>query len=197
MSYVIHPDVKHYFCYVLDGTETRNKLGRDTMFHFDQSPKSYADIWQPIEITFAKLSGNKKGNMPDLMIRNGRLFLNKKAYECLHQHLEGRGEFLPVTYGEESGYLFNILALADNVDGLDKKLSTKNEFYELQSLAFHEDRIKGFSVFRTAFDNFMGVYCNENFKLTIESAGLNGVSFSPDLGNIFPPDSTAQEPTKH
>lgn len=197
MSYVMHPDVKNFLCYVLDSKETRKKLGRDTMFHFDQSPKSYSDIWQPLEITFAKLSGGKKGDMPDLMIRNGRLFLNNKAYDALRELLKSHGEFLTVTYGDESGYLFNILTLADDVDGLDDKLSTKNEFNELQSLAFHEDKVKNLSVFRTAFDDFMGVYCNEATKQAIESAGLNGVTFSPDLGNMFPPDSAAQEPSKH
>lgn len=197
MIYVIHPEVKQYLSYVLDSKETRKKLGRDTMFHFDQSPKSYQDIWQPIEISFAKLSGGKKGEMPDVIIRNGRLFLSTKAYECLSGILEAHGEFLPVTFGGEDGYLFNILTLADDIGGLDEKLSTKNEYGELQSLGFHEEKVKDLPVFRTAFDDYMGAYCNEAFKAAIETAELKGVIFSPDLGNIFPPDSSAQEPEKH
>ena len=59
--------------------------------------------------TQAKLSGGKKGDMPDLMIRNGRLFLNEKAHECLREVLGAYGEFLPVTLGREVGYLFYIL----------------------------------------------------------------------------------------
>lgn len=197
MIYVIHPDVRQYLSYVLDSKETRAKLGAKSMFHFDQSPKVYADHWQPIEITFAKLSGGKKGELPDIIIRNGRLFLNEKAYDALKGILESDGEFLPVTYGSDTGYLFNILSLADDVDGLDKKLSTKDEFGDLQSLAFHENKVKGFNVFRTAFDNYMGAYCSEAFIDAIEKADLKGLIFSPDLGNIFPPDPTAEEPRQH
>ena len=197
MIYVVHPDVKGYFSYVLDSKETRKKLGRDTMFHFDQSPKRYADNWQAIEITFAKLSGGKKGEMPDLMIRNGRLFLNEKAYGVLLEVLEEDGEFLPVTFGDRSGYLFNILSVAEDVDGLDQKLSTKDEFGDLQSLVFHEDKVEGFKLFRSRFDDYMGVYCGEAFKSAVEQSGLNGLIFSVDLGSIFPPDPSASEPHRH
>src|SRR5690606_9899441 len=34
------------------------------------------------------------------------------------------------------------------------------------------------------------------FKLAVEQANLKGITFSVDLGNIFPPDTSAQEPLK-
>ncbi len=188
--YVIHPNVNHYLSYVLDSKEVRKKLGNDTMFHFDQSPLVYAEIWKPIEISFAKLSGVKKGDIPDLMIRNGRLFLNEKAYECLRETLEAHGEFLPVTFGSEAGYLFNILRLADDIGGLNQKLSTRDEHDDLQSLVFHEEKMIKILVFRTSFDDYMGVYCNGAFKQAVENAGLKGLVFSLDLWNIFPTDSS-------
>ncbi len=197
MIYMIHPNVRHYLSYVLDSKETRKKLGRDSMFHFDPSPKSYADHWQPIEISFAKLSGGKKGEVPDLMVRNGRLFLNEKAYEALRDVLASDGEFLPVSFNDQTGYLFNILSIADEVNGLDQVISTKDEFDELQSLAFHEDKVNGFTVFRTAFDNYMDVYCCEAFKDAVERADLKGLLFSTDLGNVFPPDPSTEQPETH
>lgn len=102
--------------------------------------------------------------------------------------LGDHGEFLPITFGDESAYLFNILAVADDVGGLDEKLSTKDEFDEMKSLAFHQDKVEGFSVFRTAFNNFMYVYCNATLKQAIEHEKLTAVIFSKDLGNMFPPD---------
>lgn len=93
--------------------------------------------------------------------------------------------------------LFNILATAEDVEGLDTEISKKNEFGEVQSLAFHEGKVKDLSVFRTAFDGYMGVYCNEAFKEAVENAGLKGLLFNGDIGTVFPPDKNAQSPSKH
>lgn len=197
MIHVIHPNVRQYMTYVIDSKEARRALGQDTTFHFDQRPVAWADQWRPMEISFAKAAGVKKALMPDLMIRNGRLFLNENAHKALHALLTPCGEWLPVTFGDEQGYLFNILALADSVAGVDSRLSSKNSFGELQSLAFVADKVKPFAVFRTAFDDYMGAYCNDSFKQTVEQAGLTGITFSTDLGNIFPPDPTATKPQAH
>ena len=197
MIHVIHPNVRQYLTYVLDSKDARKKLGQDTKFHFDQRPIAYASQWQPLEISFAKAAGVKKAVMPDLMIRNGRLFLNEKAHQALHALLTPCGEWLPVNYGDEKGYLFNILALADDVDGLDSKLCSKNSFGELQSLGFIEERVQSLAVFRTAYDAYMGAYCNDAFHDAVEAAGLQGLIFSVDLGNVFPPDPKAKSPVKH
>lgn len=198
MIYVIQPDVTRYLSFVLDGKEVRRKLGRDTMFHFDPSPKSYIDHWKTIEIDFAKLSGGPRGDMPDMIVRNGRLFLTGSAYQRLAETIKQDAEMLSVTYGEgESGYLCNVLTIAEELGALDEKLSTKNGFGELQSLSFHEDKLNGVALFRTFFDSCMGLYCSEAFKTLVETAGLKGVLFSADLGNVFPYDAAACEPTKH
>lgn len=195
MIYVIHPNVRQYQCFVLNSKEARNKLGKDTLFHFDQRPQRYADIWQTMAIEFAKLSGGKKGDIPDITLRNGRLFLSEHAHSALQKLLTPCGEFLPVTFKGGTGYLFNVLTLAESVDGLDTKLSTKNEYRELQSLAFHESKVESFAVFRTAFDNYMGVYCNQGFQKAVQAAGLTGITFGEDLGSEFPPDLNAASPT--
>ncbi|MCO7223303.1 imm11 family protein [Pleionea sp. CnH1-48] len=197
MIYAILANVVDYLNFVLDSKETRNKLGKSTQFHFNPSPISYADVWQPIDIDFAKLSGGAKGGMPDITLRNGRLFLNQTAFESLYSVLEKHGELLPVLYQDKTGYLFNPLSLAESVEGVDQKLSTRDHYGELQSLAFHEERVKDFAVFRTAFDNYQGVYCSSAFKQLVEEAGLKGIVFNSDLGNLFASDPSAQQPTLH
>jgi len=197
MIYVIHPDVRNYMSYVLDSKEARRVLGPDTTFHFDQRPVSWREQWRPMPISFATVAGVKKAAMPDLMIRNGRLFLNEKAHAALQNLLTPCGEWLPVDVNGDTGYLFNILALADSVDGLDLRLCSKNSFGELQSLGFIENKVDTFPVFRTAFDNYMGAYCNDAFKRAAEKAKLVGIIFSEDLGNIFPPDGSAEKPKTH
>ena len=197
MIYVMHPDISRFKSFVIDSKEARRKLGSDTMFHFDQRPLAYLNVWQPLEIEFAKLSSSRKLSLPDVVVRDGRMFLNKTSYEVLYDLLKGCGEFLPITYGGEKGYLFNILSLADACGGLNKKLSTKDQYGDIQSLAFYEEVLQSMPVFRTEFDRYMGIYCTENFKHKFEDAGLCGIIFSNDLGNIFPPDNMAEKPTRH
>lgn len=197
MIYVIQPDVLNYKTFVIEGKEIRQKLGKDSIFHFDQRPKKYAEEWQEINIEFAKVSGRNKGEMPDIILRNGRLFLNEKAYAGLHDSLASHGEFLPVAFDSSRGFLFNPLTIAENLNALDKKLSTKNEYNELQSIAFHEEKLDNIEIFRAEFDNYMGVYCQDNLKSLTESLHLKGLIFSTDLGNIFPEDAAAKSPNTH
>jgi hypothetical protein len=197
MIYLVHPDIHHYQSFVIDSKEARRKLGDETKFHFDPRPIEYAQDWKPIEIGFTSVSNRTVEAVPDIMVRNGRVFLSLKAHDILHDLLESQGEFLPVMYGNQRGYIFNILSVAEDVGGLDEKRSTKNEYGDLQSLAFHEKKVSGIDIFRTEFDSYMGVYASDAFKDLVESSGLKGVAFSVDLGNIFPPDPDAQEPPRH
>jgi len=197
MIYLIHPDYQLYKSFVLDNKVVRKALGSETLFHFSRAPQSYLDGWQPFEIGFAALGVSEKAAMPDIMVRNGRLFLTAPAFAALGGLLEKHGEFLPVTYGGKDGHLFNVLSLAESVKGIDTKLSTKNEFGEVQSLAFHEDKVKGLLLFRTAFDGYMGIYCTEGFKAAIDESNFKGLIFSNDIGSIFPPDADVSGPSSH
>lgn len=188
----IHPDRLHYRLFTISTDEIIDKLGEDYPFHIDPSPKAYASVWKPLFIDF--YDSTETGTvvaMPDLTVDGGRMYLSEKAYKLLKDLLEPCGEFLPVTTQGGAGYVFNVLALADAVDGIDGALSTKNAYGDLQSLAFREDRLKGITVFRTGFDGYMGVFCGGEFKDRVERSGLKGIVFSLDLANIFPPDSTA------
>jgi len=196
MIYLIHPDYRHYKSFVYDPKAVRKALGSETQFHFARSPQTYLDDWKPLEIAFEALA-SKKAGLPDIMVRNGRMFLNQIAIDALKPLIDNQGEFLPVTYGGQDGMLFNILATAEDVDGLDTQNSLNNEFGEVQALAFHEENLKELNVFRTAFDGYMGVYCNEVFRKAVEDTGLKGLIFSSDIGTAFPPDTQAQSPLMH
>jgi len=102
------------------------------------------------------------------------------------------GEFLPVKYEQGDAWLFNPLSIAEDVDGLDKKLSVKNEWGDIENIAFHENKVKEFSIFRCMFDINKNVFCQDTVKQVIEKAGLKGVFFTPDLGDQFSVDITAQ-----
>lgn len=197
MIYVIHPDYQHYKSFVFDSKLVRKVLGSETQFHFSRLPITYREEWKSFDISFENLGRSKKIAMPDIMIRNGRLFFSANAHDVLAPAIDKYGEFLPVTYNGTSGFLFNVLSVADDVDGVDEKLSTKNEFGEVQSLYFDETRLKNCSLFKTAFDSYLGIYCDGNLKKLIEDNQLKGIIFSTDIGNIFPPDPTAMQPAKN
>jgi len=71
---------------------------------------------------------------------------------------------------------------------VDKNLSRKDEWNNILSLAFDKIQVKNWSVFRTEYNNYMSLYCQESVKQAIEDAQLTGLYITNDLANIFPED---------
>ncbi|WP_062262465.1 hypothetical protein [Endozoicomonas arenosclerae] len=182
MIYSLRPDVKKFLWFNIDSKESRRALGDDTLFHMDESPVSYLKNWQTMEIEFYSSSVGKVSAIPDISQRHGRLFISQEAHAKLQPLIHSCGEFLPVTYNQEHGYIFNVLTLSD--DALDLNLCKKNEWGEIEWIAFDEQKLPGFPLFRIEYDNYMAVFCNEQFKQACEDAGLQGVRFSQDLSGV-------------
>lgn len=184
----IFADLDNYAFIGFDRDEIRAKFGSNPKTHIDLSskPRAYKAEWQSITVN---LSGNSEGmtgsNIADIMPFKGKLFLSQKAFEVLAPLIEKDGEFLPVRYENGDGYIFNPLSLAEDVDGLNQAVSHKNELDEIDCMAFHEDRVAGFMVFKTDYDNYLSIICQEAVKEAIEKSGLGGVYFTQDLGNRF------------
>lgn len=154
------------------------------------APRSFEGVFsETLRVSFPELSKEDKNcQLPDIAIDQGRLFLSGKAFETLKPLIENDGEFLPVIYEHGSAYIFIPLKVAESADALDEKLSRKNDWGDMENIAFHEELVASWSVFRSEFNAYMSVYCNEAVKEAIESNGLSGLYISPDLGNIFPED---------
>lgn len=195
--YRIHPDRMHYQLLTISSGEVIRKLGKQHPFHIDPTPKPYSAIWNPLEVSFYDSTSNKsKPKQPDISVDHGRLFLSESACDALSTLIDADGEILPVSYGGQKGAIFNALKCAEDFDAIDTKRSTKNDWGDLQSLVFVEKKIDAAILFKCQFEGFTGLFCTDVFKSAVELAQLNGVTFSLDLGNIFPPDSSAQEPVK-
>lgn len=195
--YRIHPDRMHYQLLTISSEEVIGKLGKQYPFHIDPTPTPYAAIWKPLEVSFYdSTSGKKKTKQPDISVDHGRLFLNKASCDALSKLIEADGEILPVFFDGQNGAIFNALKCAEDFNALDAKRSTKNDWGDLQSLAFREEKIEAVALFKCQFEGFTGLFCSDVFKSAVEKAKLNGVTFSIDLGNIFPSDSSAQERVK-
>ncbi|MFC1750818.1 hypothetical protein ACFL2V_18660 [Pseudomonadota bacterium] len=196
--YRIHPDRFNFQLITISSGEILGKLGEEYPFHIDPTPKSYAAVWNPLVVEYYDSSENKTpAQIPDITIDSGRLYLSEEAYEGLADILSPFGEFLPILVLQKNAYVFNPLKIAEDIGGVNTKLSFKNDWGDLESLAFHDDKVKEFVVFRSEFDGYMGLFCQEAFKLKIEALGLQGIIFSKDLGNIFPSDPSADKPTAH
>lgn len=106
----------------------------------------------------------------------------------------GEGEFLPVLLEGQDGYIFNPLIIAEEVGGLDQTRSLRNMRGDLHAPSFHESKVDRYCIFKCEFQGFSGLFCGDRFKIAVEMAGLHDLNFSVDLGNIFPPDPTAEKP---
>lgn len=189
MLYSVYNDSKKYAYIGFDWKQIVQEFGEsmDTRFDANRTPQPYSAIWKnPILVDFSDNSEGMTGSkVPEIAEHQGRLFLSQKAYDVLHDLLKDDGEFLPVEYENGKGFMFNPLSLAESVDGLNKKLSVKNEWGDVENIAFDEDKVQGFNIFKTEFDTYYSVYCQECVKDVVEKAGLKGVIFTPDLGNYL------------
>jgi len=152
-----------------------------------RGPREFKSLYlEPLKVSFPILHKDSKGKkIPDICAVQGRLFLNLKAYEALKPIIGDDGEFLPLTYELGEAYFFNPLRVADDVDGVNQELSRKNEWGDLENLAFHESKVENWSVFRTAFNSYQTLQGNESVKNAVEQAGLNGLYITPELGCIY------------
>lgn len=158
-------------------------------------PRPFKDLFSsPLPVSFPVLNKDDKNKpLPDIDYERGRLFLTPKAYKILKPLLEQDGEFIPVTYEHGEAYFFNPLRKAEDVEGLNEALSVKNEWMDVENLAFHEEKLKDWAVFRTAFDSYMTLQIQDSVKEAIEGAKLTGVYITPDLGRIFPSERSDVE----
>mgnify|MGYP003683164091 CR=1 FL=1 len=182
--YRIHHD-ENYLMHVIPPVESMDKLGAEHgTFAFNAEPKKYAEVWQPLHIEFAACTGKKTKAIPDVSENFGRLFLSQKAYSVLKELLASSGEFLPVTYGEAGqGHIFNPLLTAEQLSAIDDKLTTHDQYGNLESFGFVEKKLKDTAIFKTQLDTFKGIFCNEEIKQACEAENLTGISFHPDVAN--------------
>lgn len=186
--YSIHADKEMYRTIGFDRDEMTAKFGRDPHGHFDVNyePRGWASIWKPVQVDFGADGQQFSGDLtPEISEFDGRLFLSGRAYQALRHMIARDGEFLPVIYEGGQGWLFNPLSLAEDVEGLDEQKSVRNEWGDIESLAFHEERVERYHLFRSLFDSGFNVFCGDGFRQAVEESGLKGIVFSVDLGNPY------------
>lgn len=167
----------------------------DKRIDINNTPRSYESIFTtPLNVQFPilhKSDENKK--IPEIAEVQGRLFLTPRAYKALHPMICHDGEFIPIIYENGEAYFFTPMRVAEDANALDTALSKKNQWGDLENLAFDEQKILEWRVFRAKFNHYQTLQCNNEIKNTIEKAGLTGVYITPDLGRIFPCEKSSAE----
>ena len=183
--YKLKGDIKNYWTFFIDATEIAMKMGDN--FDLDYDGISKLSWWKPVDGSFHQEDENKtkKVAIPDIDIWSSNLVLNEKAKEVLLPYIESLGELLPVNCEGISYNLFNTMNVIDD-SAVDKENSQRIEeqgiFMGIESLQFFEDKVSEKSyLFRTSFDNYVDVYCNESFKEIVEKARLKGLCFEAEL----------------
>lgn len=182
--YRICTDDAHYLNFVISGSEVEEKLGWDHPFHIDTRPKPYAHLWhEPLKMTFYYGNYTKGKAVPDIAENGGRLYFSEQAHNALHKLLETSGEFLPVIHEGGTGYIFNPLKTAEDVEGVAEIFHDVHD--NLEGFRFDEERVKDLSIFKTEVDNYLGIFCNEAFKNSVENAEYKGVRFTLHYSDLF------------
>jgi hypothetical protein len=169
----------------------------DHLIDINGAPIAHKSVFTvPLRVSFEAIyPQDKKLLVPDLCVFEGRLFLNSKAYKALAGLIGADGEFLDVIdENGNHGFVFTPLRIAEDVNGLDSRLSQKNEWGDVEHLAFNEDAVKNWAVFRTEYNGFMTLHCQAGVKNAIEDAELTGLYITNDLASIFPEDRSSVAP---
>jgi len=194
--YRISTNIDNMMFFHITQKELESKSGVDPEYHAGSQPKPQTG-WQKVNASFVLPIDYKKSNpipfLPDVTHwGHNHLVFNQKAYDLVSEHLNPFGEFLPVVCEGYDYYLFNILQIADD-NLIDQTNSEKNMMtmdgitmqMGIKKLKFKEHKLKDTLVFKTNYDEYVGIFCNNKFKQLVEDANLKGIVFKLDLASIF------------
>ena len=188
--YRLRSDHEQFMTFTIAPKELRAKMGDNFTYHFDRTPTPQTPHWstpngrfyQPVDFPKA----NKIPDITDWTISD--LVFNQKTYQIFSETLKDYGEFLTISVEGIPYYLFNVLKVIDQ-DAIDESQSEqklKDGQYEgLVKLKFREDKIKDLLLFRTSYDEYLNIYCQDDFKNMVEKSALSGLIFKTDLAGVL------------
>lgn len=154
-------------------------LGELAAMQFCQRNISLKEFWTPLELSFFQTEGGKD-TLPDIGFwKSSSLILSEKALVALHSYLIPHGEILPLTYYDQSYYVFNCLTDIEPDLSVSEGIFYDGHFCDVKSLVFKPD-VKA-TLFKTSFENCKKLYCTGEFKSIVEKEKLGGIYFSEDL----------------
>lgn len=179
MIYRIHNNDDEFMFMQFDMDELSKQVDRNIAYAIDATPKQFKDKWESFDVNFINDDAhnddtkhlNRNKDIPDIYANDGHLFLSQKAKDTLELPLRDRGEFLPMR--GQCQWMFNPLRLIE--------VTTNSVMDELLRLPRHIEFDREELIFRTPFDDYIGIYCNDEFvKLCVDN-DLKGIVFDSEL----------------
>lgn len=187
MNYRMQHDHENYLSFELPLDDARAKMGEDEHLYCFYN-KRYSENWVKPNARFYSYDNDRSLTKIADISDAGHptaLVLNKKAFDILQPDLSDYGEFLPVNVEGIEYYIFNVLDyVGDDCIDHDK---TEPEIFEgevigIKKLVFDDNHLGKHLIFKTSYDNFGNVFCQDELKKIIEDNNLTGILFSPKLG---------------
>ncbi|MBB3062811.1 hypothetical protein [Microbulbifer rhizosphaerae] len=182
--YRIKADKDTYGWFELDMDKVLRALGRKTFSNFTKTDASIIDKWEDFDARFDPPDGEVVVSArPDITSWGStcRLVLNEKAFGVLKRLLSPYGEFL-ITPCEGQRYrIFNCRTTKPADESKSQKEMMNGLQTGLINLDFDPTDIAGAPVFKTDYDLFGSLYCDEQFKSLVEENSLTGITLREDL----------------
>ncbi len=184
MIYKLIHDYKNTYSLLIDGVELLTKM---PTFRPRFLGKAKLQEWVAPEASFyygENFEGMRE-TLPDVSMWSlGVIVLSPAAYKVFHACLEKAGEFLPITIGGETYYLFNILyIIPESAINREKAVEIIDSGVHLGqgNVSFDESflGLEEIAVFKTPTDRLVFSYCTEQFKKLYEENDFKGLVFEP------------------
>lgn len=188
MIYRLRADRFNFLVGDISFDEVKAKTGD----YFTLDTPLWTEIWKPMAISFRDDSDEQNVlTPPDITCwLTDNIFLNQKVYDNLGTILATSGELLPC-YCEGIPYWVLHVTQKTGLDAVNLSHSRRTiehgGYINVESLEFYEAKLTGLYIFTTEFSGYRNIYCTEQFKSLVESAGLQGLIFSSDLAGVDEP----------
>lgn len=182
--YSLYANNEKYAYIRFDRDELREKFGNNPKHHIDAGfkPIPYLQSWHRVGVAFENPDDMAGDEAPEITVFKAKLFLNARAYKVLYPLFKEHGEFLPISFDETECFIFNPLRTAEEFDAVDEALCIQNEWGDITSMGFYEDKLRNVPIFKSAVNKYQSINCDDTVKQAIEDNGLKGVYFTKDLG---------------
>ena len=157
----------------------------DDILDFNVRNTAMKSWWPTPDTKFKNIEGASSSSIPDISYWiDASLVLSPKAYRMLGDMLQPSGEFLPVSVGKDTYYIFNLFVLGEA--DVEK---CKHDIHDdiqlgLNHLEFKESAAQHL-IFKSTYESCLTVFCSDRFKNAVEDLGLKGIIFDTNLIEIF------------
>ena len=143
--------------------------------------KPLAAEWRPLRVEIMdEDTGDVLPQSDCPLLFTGAPALSRRAAEILKPFLARNGELLPLDFGTEEYFVFNVTSV---VDALDEEASEIVRFpdgkkvMDIKRFTFIPSRLEGVDLFKLSQQPLGGVFVTDGFVQAVRQAGLLGFHF--------------------